>query len=80
MIYEISLKYLKSKHSRAVKTVTALEVFILGAMAKLGATVSTYPLLVVRVNFRYVFLCHRGSHHLSERVIMLKLKVLFPDI
>lgn len=48
MIYESSLKHLKSKRSRAVKTVAALEVFILGALAKLGSTVSTYPLLVVK--------------------------------
>ncbi|GJW43927.1 peroxisomal nicotinamide adenine dinucleotide carrier-like protein [Tanacetum coccineum] len=51
MIYESSIKYLKTK--RAIKkqsshTVTALEVFLVGAIAKLGATVTTYPLLVVK--------------------------------
>ncbi|KAG1358959.1 peroxisomal nicotinamide adenine dinucleotide carrier [Cocos nucifera] len=51
MIYETSLKRLRSKHSenkRGMKNITPLEVFLLGALAKLGATVSTYPLLVVK--------------------------------
>ncbi|XP_068648561.1 peroxisomal nicotinamide adenine dinucleotide carrier-like isoform X2 [Aristolochia californica] len=49
MIYESSLKHLRAK--RALKkngNATSLEVFLLGALAKLGATVSTYPLLVVK--------------------------------
>ncbi|KAL9665509.1 hypothetical protein QQ045_020929 [Rhodiola kirilowii] len=51
MIYESSLKHLRAK--RAAKkvgsqNVTAMEVFLLGAVAKLGATVVTYPLLVVK--------------------------------
>lgn len=51
MIYETSLKHLKARRSSnkdGSKNVTALEVFLLGALAKLGATVSTYPLLVVK--------------------------------
>ncbi|XP_026662326.2 peroxisomal nicotinamide adenine dinucleotide carrier-like isoform X2 [Phoenix dactylifera] len=51
MIYETSLKRLQSKHSenkRGMKNITPFEVFLLGALAKLGATVSTYPLLVVK--------------------------------
>ncbi|XP_020268361.1 peroxisomal nicotinamide adenine dinucleotide carrier-like [Asparagus officinalis] len=51
MIYEMSLKRLQAKRTRnkhGVKPVTALEVFLLGALAKLGATVATYPLLVVK--------------------------------
>lgn len=51
MIYESSLKYLKAKRTArqyGLRHVTALEVFLLGALAKLGATVSTYPLLVVK--------------------------------
>ncbi|KAG0558065.1 hypothetical protein KC19_10G002000 [Ceratodon purpureus] len=40
MLYEIT--------SRGVKHVSASEVFLLGAIAKLGATVVTYPLLVVK--------------------------------
>ncbi|KAI3829545.1 hypothetical protein L1987_03671 [Smallanthus sonchifolius] len=51
MIYETSLKYLKSKRAdkkQSSSKVSALEVFVVGAIAKLGATVTTYPLLVVK--------------------------------
>lgn len=51
MIYESSLKHLRAKRAssqKGTKNVSALEVFLLGAVAKLGATVSTYPLLVVK--------------------------------
>ncbi|KAK9100619.1 hypothetical protein Scep_024049 [Stephania cephalantha] len=51
MIYECLVKRLRAKRA-AVKNgstdVTALEVFFFGALAKLGATVATYPLLVVK--------------------------------
>ncbi|KAH0925029.1 hypothetical protein HID58_017285 [Brassica napus] len=49
MLYETMLSKLKKR--RALKNsnnVTALETFLLGAVAKLGATVTTYPLLVVK--------------------------------
>lgn len=51
MIYESSLKHLRARreaNKRGIKSVTALEVFLLGALAKFGATISTYPLLVVK--------------------------------
>ncbi|BFG30465.1 hypothetical protein CerSpe_167390 [Prunus speciosa] len=51
MIYESSLKHLRAKRAdrkQGSKNITALEVFLLGALAKLGATISTYPLLVVK--------------------------------
>lgn len=51
MIYEKSMSYLKEKRAankQGLKQATALEVFFLGALAKLGATVVTYPLLVVK--------------------------------
>ncbi|XP_058099603.1 peroxisomal nicotinamide adenine dinucleotide carrier [Magnolia sinica] len=51
MLYETMLKQLKERRTlskKATKGVTALEVFLLGAVAKLGATVVTYPLLVVK--------------------------------
>ncbi|KAK9928573.1 hypothetical protein M0R45_025702 [Rubus argutus] len=51
MIYEGSLKRLREKRAtskQGKKSITALEVFLLGALAKLGATVTTYPLLVVK--------------------------------
>ncbi|XP_073306049.1 peroxisomal nicotinamide adenine dinucleotide carrier-like [Primulina huaijiensis] len=47
MLYETLLKRLK-KRRKNNSEVTALEVFLLGALAKLGATVVTYPLLVVK--------------------------------
>ncbi|XP_026389587.1 peroxisomal nicotinamide adenine dinucleotide carrier-like [Papaver somniferum] len=51
MIYETLLKKLKARRAligKANSGVTALETFLLGAAAKLGATVMTYPLLVVK--------------------------------
>lgn len=51
MLYETLLKNLKERRAsskKGNKGVTALEVFLLGALAKLGATVVTYPLLVVK--------------------------------
>ncbi|KAG6436628.1 hypothetical protein SASPL_101530 [Salvia splendens] len=51
MLYETLLKKLKKRRLSSNKgnsNVTAFEIFLLGAMAKLGATVVTYPLLVVK--------------------------------
>ncbi|XP_042475105.1 peroxisomal nicotinamide adenine dinucleotide carrier-like [Macadamia integrifolia] len=51
MLYETLLKKLKARRASRNKGndgVTALEIFFLGAVAKLGATVVTYPLLVVK--------------------------------
>ncbi|TQD84666.1 hypothetical protein C1H46_029754 [Malus baccata] len=51
MLYETMLKKLKQRRALNKKGnsgVTALEIFSLGALAKLGATVVTYPLLVVK--------------------------------
>lgn len=51
MLYETFLKKLKRRRSSTIESdhnVTALEIFLLGALAKLGATVVTYPLLVVK--------------------------------
>ncbi|XP_057476753.1 peroxisomal nicotinamide adenine dinucleotide carrier isoform X2 [Actinidia eriantha] len=51
MLYETLLKKLKQRRALSKKDnngVTALEIFLLGALAKLGATVVTYPLLVVK--------------------------------
>ncbi|KAL0382097.1 UNVERIFIED_CONTAM: Peroxisomal nicotinamide adenine dinucleotide carrier [Sesamum calycinum] len=52
MLYEILLKKLKKRRlsrGKGNNDVTALEIFFLGALAKLGATVVTYPLLVVKI-------------------------------
>lgn len=49
MLYETMLTKLKKKRAlKGSNNVTALETFLLGAVAKLGATVTTYPLLVVK--------------------------------
>ncbi|CAN4114537.1 unnamed protein product [Withania somnifera] len=51
MIYESLSKQLRTKRAakkKDVQNITAWEVFIIGALAKLGATVCTYPLLVVK--------------------------------
>ncbi|KAK1270240.1 Peroxisomal nicotinamide adenine dinucleotide carrier [Acorus gramineus] len=49
MLYETLLKQLKRRRaSKGTGGVTAIEVFLLGAVAKLGATVVTYPILVVK--------------------------------
>ncbi|XP_009590353.1 peroxisomal nicotinamide adenine dinucleotide carrier-like [Nicotiana tabacum] len=51
MLYETLLKKIRKRRASSNKganDVTALEIFLLGAVAKLGATVVTYPLLVVK--------------------------------
>ncbi|CAI9091644.1 OLC1v1026717C2 [Oldenlandia corymbosa var. corymbosa] len=51
MLYETLLKKLKRRRklsNMGNDDVSALEIFLLGAVAKLGATVVTYPLLVVK--------------------------------
>lgn len=51
MIIESLSKQLRAKRAAKKKdeqNITALEIFVIGACAKLGATVCTYPLLVVK--------------------------------
>ncbi|KAI5670531.1 hypothetical protein M9H77_10895 [Catharanthus roseus] len=55
MLYETFLKKLRNRRAsskKAGKDVSALEIFLLGALAKLGATVVTYPLLVVKARLQ----------------------------
>ncbi|XP_010262781.1 PREDICTED: peroxisomal nicotinamide adenine dinucleotide carrier-like isoform X1 [Nelumbo nucifera] len=55
MLYETLLKKLKGRRTTSKKGndgVTALEIFLLGAVAKLGATVVTYPVLVVKARLQ----------------------------
>ncbi|PWA92028.1 substrate carrier protein [Artemisia annua] len=63
MLYETLLKKLKQRHalSNSNKGVTALEIFLLGAVAKLGATVVTYPLLVVKAIANKIKRCKTDS-------------------
>ncbi|XP_047258494.1 peroxisomal nicotinamide adenine dinucleotide carrier-like, partial [Capsicum annuum] len=51
IIIEMLSKQLKTKHAAKKKDVPnliALEIFIIGAFAKLGLTICTYPLFVVK--------------------------------
>ncbi|PON69066.1 Mitochondrial carrier domain containing protein [Parasponia andersonii] len=55
MLYETMLKKLKKRRALSKQGnngITALEIFLLGALAKLGATVVTYPLLVVKARLQ----------------------------
>lgn len=55
MLYEALLKKLKTRRASNLKGaqgLTALEIFLLGAVAKLGATLVTYPLLVVKARLQ----------------------------
>ncbi|XP_022943022.1 peroxisomal nicotinamide adenine dinucleotide carrier-like isoform X2 [Cucurbita moschata] len=54
MLYETMLNKLKKQRAlrKVGSGVTALEIFLLGALAKLGATVVTYPLLVVKARLQ----------------------------
>ncbi|CAL0307606.1 unnamed protein product [Lupinus luteus] len=55
MLYETILGKLKKRRVQSrngSNAVTALEIFLLGAVAKLGATVVTYPLLVVKARLQ----------------------------
>lgn len=55
MLYETLLKKLKKRrasNSKGADGFTALEIFLLGAIAKLGATVVTYPLLVLKARLQ----------------------------
>ncbi|XLU78189.1 hypothetical protein S245_001610 [Arachis hypogaea] len=57
MIYESSLKRLKARSAKKQGGVTALEVFLLGALAKLASTISTCLLLVVKVKpYIYIYI------------------------
>ncbi|XP_061997357.1 peroxisomal nicotinamide adenine dinucleotide carrier [Rosa rugosa] len=55
MLYETMLNKLKKRRALSKKNnngITAVEIFLLGALAKLGATVVTYPLLVVKARLQ----------------------------
>ncbi|MED6147373.1 hypothetical protein PIB30_043514 [Stylosanthes scabra] len=55
MLYETMLLKLKRRRAQSKNVsngVSALEVFLLGALAKLGATIVTYPLLVVKARLQ----------------------------
>ncbi|KAF8397330.1 hypothetical protein HHK36_016243 [Tetracentron sinense] len=74
MLYETLLKKLKARRDSSKKInngVTALEIFLLGAVAKLGATVVTYPLLVVKNEKKTSCFSIIWLHFISEDLILV---------
>ncbi|XP_021664956.2 peroxisomal nicotinamide adenine dinucleotide carrier isoform X3 [Hevea brasiliensis] len=79
MLYEIMLKKLKKQRALSKKggnRVTALEIFLLGALAKLGATVVTYPLLVVKSRLQVKQLKTVDKKHHYEGTLDAILKMI----
>lgn len=78
MLYETMLKKIKERRALRKKDnsgVTALEIFLLGALAKLGATIVTYPLLVVkaRLQAKQVTTGDKRHHYKGTSDAMLKM-------
>ncbi|XP_021295589.1 peroxisomal nicotinamide adenine dinucleotide carrier [Herrania umbratica] len=78
MLYETMLKKLKKRRSLRKKGnngITALEIFLLGALAKLGATAVTYPVLVVksRLQAKQVTTGDRRHHYKGTLDAILKM-------
>ncbi|KAG2326336.1 hypothetical protein Bca4012_035309 [Brassica carinata] len=76
MLYETMLSKLKKKRAlKGTTNVTALETFLLGAVAKLGATVTTYPLLVVksRLQAKQVTTGDKRQHYKGTLDAILKM-------
>ncbi|WOL04700.1 peroxisomal nicotinamide adenine dinucleotide carrier-like [Canna indica] len=66
MLYETLLKKIKRRrasNAKGAEGLTALEIFTLGAVAKLGATVITYPLLVVKARLQVKQGFHDDKRH-----------------
>ncbi|XP_021904062.1 peroxisomal nicotinamide adenine dinucleotide carrier [Carica papaya] len=74
MLYETMLKKLKKRTLEKKRSgeITALEIFLLGALAKLGATIVTYPLLVVkaRLQAKQVTTVDKGGRIIVRVVVM----------
>ncbi|XP_062092535.1 peroxisomal nicotinamide adenine dinucleotide carrier [Humulus lupulus] len=78
MLYETMLKKLRKRRDLSKQGnngITALEAFLLGAVAKLGATVVTYPLLVVkaRLQAKQVATGDRRHHYKGTLDAILKM-------
>uniref|UniRef100_A0A2N9H2P2 Peroxisomal nicotinamide adenine dinucleotide carrier n=1 Tax=Fagus sylvatica TaxID=28930 RepID=A0A2N9H2P2_FAGSY len=78
MLYETMLKNLKKRRALNRKSnngVTAFEIFLLGALAKLGATVVTYPVLVVksRLQAKQVSMGDKRHHYKGTLDAILKM-------
>ncbi|TXG49907.1 hypothetical protein EZV62_025782 [Acer yangbiense] len=78
MLYETMLKKLKKRRASSKKDngVTAFEVFLLGALAKLGATVVTYPLLVVKARLQAKQVTSGDKRHNYEGTLDAILKMI----
>ncbi|KDP44825.1 hypothetical protein JCGZ_01325 [Jatropha curcas] len=79
MLYETMLKKLKKRRASSKKGdngVTALEIFLLGALAKLGATVVTYPVLVVKARLQAKQLKTEDKRHHYEGTLDAILKMI----
>ncbi|EEF35485.1 peroxisomal nicotinamide adenine dinucleotide carrier [Ricinus communis] len=79
MLYETMLKKLKKQRAlrkRGDVAVTAVEIFLLGALAKLGATVVTYPLLVVKSRLQAKQLKTGDKRHHYEGTLDAILKMI----
>ncbi|PKA63120.1 Peroxisomal nicotinamide adenine dinucleotide carrier [Apostasia shenzhenica] len=69
MLYEAMLKKIKRKrasNTKGAEGLTASEIFLLGAVAKLGATVVTYPLNVVKSRLQAKQGLHMDKRHQYE--------------
>lgn len=78
MLYESLVKWLTRKRTKTkygLKPMAAVEVFTLGAIAKLGATVVTYPLLVVksRLQAKQVSRGEMGVQYAGTLDVILKM-------
>ncbi|KAJ6726952.1 MITOCHONDRIAL NICOTINAMIDE ADENINE DINUCLEOTIDE TRANSPORTER 1-RELATED-RELATED [Salix purpurea] len=79
MLYETMMKKLKTKRALVKQGdtgVTALEIFLLGALAKLGATVVTYPLLVVKSRLQAKQITTGDKRHHYEGTLDAILKMI----
>uniref|UniRef100_A0A7N0ZU98 Peroxisomal nicotinamide adenine dinucleotide carrier n=1 Tax=Kalanchoe fedtschenkoi TaxID=63787 RepID=A0A7N0ZU98_KALFE len=79
MLYETLLKKLKERRSSSKITnrgVTAGEIFLLGALAKLGATVVTYPLLVVKSRLQAKQVAGGDTRHHYEGTLDAIMKMI----
>ncbi|CAN1173828.1 Peroxisomal nicotinamide adenine dinucleotide carrier [Linum perenne] len=79
MLYETLLKKLKQRRALLRKGetgITAWEIFLLGALAKLGATVVTYPLLVVKSRLQAKQITTGDKRHQYKGTIDAILKMI----
>jgi adenine nucleotide transporter 17 len=82
MLYETLLKKLKKRRASNLKGadgLTALEIFLLGAVAKLGATVVTYPLLVVKARLQAKQMAGDDKRHRYKGTLDALMKLVYHE-